>query len=88
MDKGQDQPASASAEENLALIEGVLEFIQGNLNNIAKTWGTSSTQYIAARGIMEKYFDENLKKLKIDGEEEHLSLDDLLGKMSLDEKAS
>lgn len=85
MEEDQDKTTSAST---LKLIEGVLEFIRGNLSNIARTWGTSSPQYRSAREIMEKYFDENLQKMQIDPKKDKLDLADLLGEMSLDGKSS
>lgn len=83
----ETQGATTSAD-TLKLIEGVLEFIQGNLHNIARTWGTSSPQYNSARELMEKYFDENLQKMKIDAKKDNLNLEDLLAGMSLEEKPS
>lgn len=75
-----------SAAESLKLIEGVLDYIRANLNNIRNTWGSSSPQYKAASEIMQKYFDENMKKMEIDIE--GTSLEDLLANMSLDEKSA
>jgi len=74
-----------AAAETLKLIEGVLDYIRANLNNIRNTWGSSSPQYTAASEIMQRYFDENMKKMKIDIED--TSLEDLLANMSLDKSA-
>lgn len=78
--ENQDQ----SSAETLKLIEGVLDYIRANLNNISYTWGTSSPQYKSASEIMQKYFNDNMKKMKIDVQE--TNLEDLLANMSLDEK--
>jgi len=72
--------------ETLKLIEGVLDYIQANLNNIRNTWGSSSPQYKAASEIMQKYFNENMKKMKIDVQD--TNLEDLLANMSLDENSA
>lgn len=87
MSSPQPKNASPSAD-TLKLIEGVLDFIRGNLNNIRNTWGATSPQYRAASEIMQQYFDENMKRLKINVEETNLSLEDLLANMSIDEKPS
>ena len=79
--QNQEPPA-----DTLALINGVLEFIRGNLRNIESTWGTASPQYKAASEIMQKYFDENMEKMNIDIQKSDLNLSDLLSGMSLGEK--
>lgn len=72
--------------ETLRLIEGVLDYIRANLNNIRNTWGPSSPQYKAASDIMQKYFDENMNNMNINVQE--TSLEDLLANMSLDKKSA
>lgn len=79
--QNQEPPA-----DTLALINGVLEFIRGNLRNIESTWGPASPQYKAASEIMQKYFDENMEKMNIDIQKSDLNLSDLLSGMSLGEK--
>lgn len=79
--ENQEQPPA----DTLKLVEGVLDYIHANLSNIRNTWGSSSIQYKAASEIMQKYFDENMRKLKVDVREN--SLEDLLANMSLDEKS-
>ena len=71
---------------NLKLVEAVLDFIRSNLSNIRNTWGPSSQQYKDASEIMQKYFDENMKKLQVDTTEIHL--EDLLSNLSLEENSS
>lgn len=75
---------SKPSAETLKLIEGVLDYIRGNLNNIQNTWGTSSPQYNAAREILQTYFDENMKKMNLDIQD--TSLEDLIANMSLEDK--
>jgi len=70
----------------LELVEAVLDFIRSNLSNIRNTWGSSSHQYKDASEIMQKYFDENMKKLQVDTTEIHL--EDLLSNLSLEESSS
>ncbi|KAJ9663675.1 hypothetical protein H2198_000687 [Neophaeococcomyces mojaviensis] len=72
--------------DTMKLIEAVLDFIRGNLNNIRNTWGTSSPQYKAASEIMQAYFNENMQKLQVDTTE--ANLEDLLSNLSLEEKPS
>lgn len=78
------QNQGPAAADTLKLVEGVLDYIRANLNNIRNTWGSASPQYKAASEIMQKYFDENMKRMKIDVTD--TSLEDLLANMSLDEK--
>jgi len=80
--ENQENPQAAT----LKLIEGFLDYIRANLNNIRNTWGSSSPQYKAASEIMQKYFDENMKKMNVDVQE--TNLEDLLASMSLDEKSA
>jgi len=80
--ENRDNPQAAT----LKLVEGVLDYIRANLSNIRNTWGSSSPQYKAASEIMQKYFDENMKKMNVDVQE--TNLEDLLASMSLDEKSA
>ena len=86
-----DMPKSTEGQEQRTadtpkIIEGVLDYIRANLNNIRYTWGSSSPQYQAASEIMQKHFHENMKKLKVDIQD--TSLEDLLANMSLSEKST
>jgi len=81
--ENQAQPPA----DTLKLIGAVLDYIRANLKNTAYTFGPSSPQYTAASEMMQKYFDENMKKMKIDVVEE-TTLEDLLANMSLDEKSA
>lgn len=73
-----------SSEETLTLINHVLDFIRGNLDNISRVWGRNSTQYEAASKIMEQYLDENLKKVNV----QRSDLGDPMQKLSLDDGSS
>lgn len=83
--KSTGKPSQPSAE-TVKLIEGVLDYIRANLNNIRNTWGPSSPQYKSASEIMQQYFDENMDKMNVEIGEQ--SLEDLLANMSLDEPKS
>ena len=77
------QPSQTS-EETLTLINQVLDFIRGNLDNIARVWGRNSTQYEAASKIMEQYLDENLKKVNL----QRSDLGDLMQNLTLNDGSS
>lgn len=79
-----DDPASSPLRQ----VESMLDYIRANLDNIRRTWGVTSSQYGAASEIMQKYFNENIKKLNLNDDQQQASLDDLLAKMSLDEMAA
>lgn len=73
-------PADAAKQ-----VEILIDYVRANRENIGRTWGTASPQYQASCEIMHKYFSENIKKLNIDVQE--ASLEDLIAKLSLHEKA-
>lgn len=75
---------SQTSEETLNLINHVLDFIRGNLDNISRVWGRDSSQYEAASKVMEKYLDENLKKVNV----QRSDLGDLMSKLSLHDGGS
>lgn len=72
--------SSESSPETLKLIEQVLDHVRANLVNIRNTWGAESVQYKSAAEIMERYLDENTKRLKVAKPD----LEELMKKMSLD----
>lgn len=70
---------SKPSPETLKLIEAVLDYIRSNLSNIRNALGENSPQYKAAAEIMQKYLDENLKRLAVD----HSDIADLMTNLSL-----
>lgn len=77
-------PESPDADA-LKQVEIMLDYIRANLDNVRRTWGTASPQFRAASEIMQKYFNENIKKLDVNVDHQQTSLEDLITKMSLDE---
>lgn len=86
--------ASTSTDQSpamLDLINQVLDFIRGNLQNIERTWGANSSQYATARDMMQKYWDANAQTLRQrqrqnddgDGINLDAKLEDLLAGLSL-----
>ena len=67
----------------LQVIEEVLNFIRGNLNNIESSWGKHSPQYESASQLMEEWLEQNVKELNIPKSE----LDELMAKLSLGDKS-
>jgi hypothetical protein len=72
--------SSQPSPETLKLLELVLDYIRSNLINIRNTWGASSVQYKSASEIMERYLEENTKRLAVAKPD----LEELMNKMSLD----
>jgi 2-methylcitrate dehydratase PrpD len=68
----------------LQVIEEVLNFIRGNLNNIENSWGKHSPQYRSAVQLMDAWLDENVKQLNL----EKSDLDELMQKLSLNDSKS
>lgn len=77
-------PSSQQPTDVLAQVESMLDYIRANLSNVCRTWGAASPQYRDASEIMQKYFDENIKKL--DANVHEAALQDLIAKLSLDDK--
>jgi uncharacterized protein YukE len=85
MERRRDSDLSgtmASKEERLEQMNQLLDYIRANLRNIRRTWGEASPQYESAVGIMERALTENARRLEL-GEVE---LDELMGKMKLEER--
>lgn len=76
---------NAHDQSTLKQVEGMLDYIRANLDNIRRTWGIASSQYRAASEIMQEYFNENIKKLNLNQVQQQASLDELIAKLSLDE---
>jgi len=70
--------------ETLKLIEDVLDYIRSNLSNIRRTWGSESPQYKSATTIMNKYLEENFKRLNV----QKPDLEELMSKMSIEDPKS
>lgn len=68
-------------------VESMLDYIRSNLDNIRRTWGATSSQYSAASEIMQKYFDDNIKEMNMNDDQQQASLDELVAKLSLDENS-
>ena len=75
-----NENSSQPSPETLKLLELVLDHIRLNLVNIRNTWGAGSVQYKSASEIMERYLEENTKRLAVAKPD----LEELMNKMSLD----
>ena len=75
-----NENSSQPSPETLKLLELVLDHIRSNLVNIRNTWGAGCVQHKSASEIMERYLEENTKRLAV----EKPDLDELMNKMSLE----
>jgi len=65
----------------LRVIEEVLNFIRGNLQNVESSWGKDSPQYRSAVQLMDEWLNDHVKQLNL----EKSDLDELMQKMSLND---